>query len=233
MADNAPDPKPVAAAPAPASADIDRLTGALTRQALDVAAGAAVAAAAADGELIAFGYVGLDGFALLKEAYGSVVTDHLLRETAGRITECLRPQDVVGRVERDEFMIVFRGLTSKFETLALASKLRTSIAEPMRAGKAEERLAPSCGIAQYPANGKTVDELRAAAAKSMLTLQVALRSAGVATAQEGVNRARRGVEAAQLALEEAEAAFEETVAIAAAAEEVAAAAAAAGAQAAS
>jgi diguanylate cyclase (GGDEF)-like protein len=233
MPDNAPDHKPVAAAPAPASADIDRLTGALTRQALDVAAGAAVAAAAADGELIAFGYIGLDGFALLKEAYGSVVTDHLLRETAGRIAECLRPQDVVGRVERDEFMIVFRGLASKFETLALASKLRTSIAEPMRAGKAEERLAPSCGIAQYPANGKTVDDLRTAAAKSMLTLQVALRSASVATAQEGVNRARRAVEAAQLALEEAEAAFEETVAVAAAAEEVAAAAAAAGAEAAS
>ena len=92
----------------------------------------------------------------------------------------------------------------------------------MRAGKSEERLAPSCGIAQYPANGKTVDELRAAAAKSMLTLQVALRSASVATAQEGVNRARRALEAAQRALEEAEAAFEETVAVAAAAEEVAA-----------
>jgi diguanylate cyclase (GGDEF)-like protein len=223
MADKAPDPKPAAVA----SADVDRLTGALTRKALDLAAAAAVAAAAGDGELIAFGYIGLDGFALLKEAYGSVVTDHLLRETAGRIAECLRPQDVVGRVERDEFMIVFRGLTSKFETLALASKLRTSIAEPMRAGKAEERLAPSCGIAQYPANGKTVEELRAAAAKSMRTLQVALRSASVATAQEGVNRARRAIEAAQLALEEAEAAFEDTVAIAAAAEEIAAQAAAA------
>jgi diguanylate cyclase (GGDEF)-like protein len=226
MADKAPtiDPKPAHAA---ALADIDRLTGALNRAALDKAADAAVVAAA-DGELVAFGYIGLDGFALLKEEYGSVVTDHLLRETANRIAENLRPQDVVGRVERDEFMIVFRGLTSKFETLALASKLRTSIAEPMRAGKSEERLAPSCGIAQYPANGKTVDDLRAAAAKSMLTLQVALRSAAVATAQEAVNRARRGVEAAQVALEEAEAAFEESVAMAAAAEEVSQAAAAAG-----
>ena len=227
MADKAtaPDPKLATATQAAPSADIDRLTGALTRQALDVAAQAAVVAAA-EGELIAFGYIGIDGFALLKEAYGSVVTDHLLRETAVRIAECVRPQDVVGRVERDEFMIVFRGLTSKFETLALASKLRTSIAEPMRAGKSEERLAPSCGIAQYPANGKTVDELRAAAAKSMLTLQVALRSASVATAQEAVNRARQAVEAAQLALDEAEAAFEETVAVATAAEEVAAQAAA-------
>jgi diguanylate cyclase (GGDEF)-like protein len=226
MADKAPtpDPKPAAAA---ANPDIDRLTGALTRPALDRAAEAALAAGA-EGELIAFGYIGLDGFALLKEEYGSVVTDHLLRETATRIAECLRPQDVVGRVERDEFMIVFRELTSKFETLALASKLRTSIAEPMRAGKSEERLAPSCGIAQYPANGKSVDELRAAAAKSMQTLQVALRSAAVATAQEGVNRARRALEAAATALEEAEAAFEETVAVAAAAEDAAQAAAAAG-----
>jgi diguanylate cyclase (GGDEF)-like protein len=227
MADKAPnpDPKPVAA-PAAANADADRLTGVLTRQALERAADAAVAAAA-DGELIAFGYIGFDGFALLKEAYGSVVTDHLLREAAGRIAACLRPQDVVGRVERDEFMVVFRELTSKFETLALASKLRTSIAEPMRAGKAEERLAPSCGIAQYPANGKTADELRTAAAKAMLTLQVALRSASVAAAQENVGKARRALDAAAVALEEAEAAFEETVAVAAAAEDAAQAAASA------
>lgn len=211
MADNAPNPTP----------DVDRLTGTLTREALDRACEAAVAAAA-DGELIAFGYIGMDGFTLLREAYGAVVTDHLLRETADRIEECLRPQDVVGRVERDEFMIVFRGLTSKFETLALASKLRTSIAEPMQAGKSEERLLPSCGIAQYPANGKTVDELRSAAKKAMLTLQVALRSASVAAAQENVNRARRALEAAAQALEEAEASYEETIAVAAAAEEAAA-----------
>jgi diguanylate cyclase len=219
MADKAPnpDPKPSTAA-ASADPNVDRLTGVLTRHAIDRAAEEAVSAAAS-GELVAFGYIGFDGFALLREAYGSVVTDHLLREAAGRIAECLRPQDAVGRVERDEFMIVFRELSSKFETLALASKLRTSIAEPMRAGKAEERLAPSCGIAQYPVNGKTVDELRAAAAKAMLTLQVALRSAAVAAAQDAVNRARRAVQAAAAALEEAEAAYEETVAVAAAAEE--------------
>ncbi|HEY5349258.1 MAG TPA: GGDEF domain-containing protein [Candidatus Lustribacter sp.] len=202
--------------------EIDRLTGALARPALDAAAEAAIAAAAGEGELVAFGYIGLDGFALLKDAYGGVVTDHLLRETASRIAECLRPQDVVGRVERDEFMIVFRALTSKFETLALASKLRTRIAEPMRAGTSEACLAPSCGIAQYPANGRTVDELRTAAAKSMLTLQVALRSASVAAAQETVNRARRALAAATLSLEGAEAAYEATVALAAAAEEDAA-----------
>jgi diguanylate cyclase (GGDEF)-like protein len=226
MAEKAPNSKPAAANPV-TNPDIDRLTGALSREALDTAAAAAVGAAA-EGELIAFGYVGLDGFALLKEEYGSVVTDHLLRETATRIRDSLRPQDVVGRVDRDEFMIVFRELTSKFETLALASKLRTSIAEPMRAGKTEERLAPSCGIAQYPANGKAVDELRDAARKSMLTLQVALRSTAVATAQEAVNRARAGVDAANAALAEAEAAFEETVAVAAAAEDAAQTAVAAG-----
>ena len=207
------------------SPEIDRLTGVLTRPALDAAAEAAVAAAA-EGELVAFGYIGLDGFGILKVEYGSVVTDHLLRETAVRIMACIRPQDVVGRVERDEFMVVFRELTSKFETLALASKLRTAIAEPMRAGKTEEYLAPSCGIAQYPANGKTVDELRTAAAKSMLTLQVALRSASVAAAQEAVNRARAALEAAAIFLEETEAKYEEAVAIAAAAEEAAEAAAA-------
>lgn len=227
MADKAPAPNTKPAAATAANPDVDRLTGALTRPALDAAAEAAVAAAA-DGELVAFGYIGLDGFSLLKEAYGSVVTDHLLRETATRIAGCLRPQDVLGRVERDEFMVVFRELSSKFETLALSSKLRAAIAEPMRAGKADERLAPSCGIAQYPANGKTADDLREHARKTMLTLQVALRSASVAAAQEAVNKARQAVEAAQTALQEAEAAYEDVVAMAAGAEEAAQAAAVAG-----
>ena len=201
--------------PAP-SGDIDRLTGALTRPAVEAAREAAIAAAA-EGELIAAGYVGLDGFTVLNETYGGVVTDHLLRDVAGRIQECLRPQDSVGRVERDEFLIVFRGLTSKFETLALSSKIRSKIAEPARAGKTEFLLAPSCGIAQYPVNGKTVDELLAAAATAMRTLQVALRSAGVAAAQDLVNKARAAVDAANAELAKAEEVYEEAVAAAAAA----------------
>jgi diguanylate cyclase (GGDEF)-like protein len=210
-----PDNQPAASPKAAPSGDLDRLTGALTGPAIDAAAEAALAAAG-EGELIAFGYIGLDGFPLLLEAYGGVVTDHLLRETGTRIKECLRPQDAVGRIERDEFLIVFRGLTSKFETLALASKLRTRIAEPMRAGKRDFILAPSCGIAQYPGNGKTVDDLRAAATNAMRTLQVALRSAAVAAAQEVVNRARAAADAAQAELARAEQAYEDAVATAAA-----------------
>jgi diguanylate cyclase (GGDEF)-like protein len=228
MAAKEPSPSPKAVP----SGDIDRLTGALTRPAIEAATEAAIAAAAAGGEIIAVGYVGLDAFAALVEEYGGVVTDHLVRDVANRIAECLRPQDAVGRVERDEFMIVFRGLTSKFETLALSSKLRAKIAEPARAGKTEFRLAPRCGIAQYPANGKTVDELRVAAANAMRTLQVALRTAGVAAAQELVNKARAAVDAANAELAQAEAAYEEAVAQAAAASAAEAAATAAAAAAA-
>jgi diguanylate cyclase (GGDEF)-like protein len=211
----APDAKPPAAPKPQPDGDIDRLTGTLKRPAIDAAAEAAIGAAA-EGELIALGYIGFDGFELLLDAYGGVVTDHLLREAANRIKECLRPQDQLGRVERNEFLVVFRGLTSKFETLALASKLRTKIAEPIRAGKGEIILAPSCGIAQYPAHGKTVDDLRTAAANAMRTLQIALRSAGVAAAQEVVNRARAVVEAAVAELAKAEQAYEDAVATAAA-----------------
>jgi diguanylate cyclase (GGDEF)-like protein len=205
------------------SPDRDRLTATLSPAAIDAAAQAAVTAAA-DGELIAIGYIGIDHFALLNETYGSVVTDQLIRQVAARIQESLRPQDVVGRVERAEFMIVFRKLSTKFETLALASRLRTSIAEPMRAGTSEERLAPGCGIAQFPANGKTVEELRAYAAKSMQTLLIAMRSQSVATAQEAINKARATVDAAQAELEAAEAAYEQAVAHVAAANAAAAAA---------
>jgi diguanylate cyclase (GGDEF)-like protein len=211
------DPAPKPARAAAADGDTDRLTGTLTATAITAKAEAAIAAAAG-GEIIAIGYVGVDHFDLLNETYGSLVTDHIVREIATRIQENLRAHDFVGRVERDEFMIVFRQLASKFETFPLASKIRTAIAEPMRAGTDTETLSPGCGIAQYPANGKTVDELRSFAANAMHTLLIAMRTAGVAAAQENINKARAAVEAAQKTLEEAEAAYEEAVALVAASE---------------
>jgi len=210
-------PAPKAAPVMRTDGDNDRLTGVLTKAAIEAKAEAALAAAAG-GENVAIGYVGVDHFFLLNEAYGSLVTDHILKDIATRIQENLRPQDSVGRCERDEFMVVFRELTSKFETFALSSKIRTAIAEPMRAGTDEERLSPGCGIAQFPANGKTVNELRTFAANAMRTLLVAMRTAGVVVAQENINKARANVAAAHAALEEAEAAYEEAVAFVAAAD---------------
>jgi diguanylate cyclase (GGDEF)-like protein len=209
------DKAPAKAAPVPG--DTDRLTGALTQEAIDGKAEAALAAAAG-GENVAIGYIGVDHFELLNETYGSLVTDHLVREIATRIQENLRAQDSVGRIGRNEFMVVFRELTSKFETFALSSKIRSAIAEPMRAGGGEERLSPGCGIAQYPANGKTVEELRTYAANAMRALLIAMRSATVKEAQDKINRARANVDAAQAALEEAEKAYEEAVALVAASE---------------
>ena len=210
------DPAKPASVAAPAG-DVDRLTAVLTQAAIEAKAEAAVSAGAG-GENVALGYIGIDHFELLNDAYGSLVTDHLLREIATRIQENLRPQDSVGRFGRNEFLIVFRELTSKFETFALSSKIRTAIAEPMRAGQGDERLSPGCGIAQYPANGKSAGELRTYAVNAMKTLLVAMRNATVVEAQEKINKARANVDAAQAALEEAQGAYEEAVALVAASE---------------
>lgn len=208
---------PTKPAAAPASGDIDRLTGVLNHAAIEASVEAAVSAGAG-GENIAIGYIGIDHFELLNETYGSLVTDHLLRDIATRIHENLRPHDTLGRVGRNEFMVVFRELASKFESFALSAKIRTAIAEPIRAGQSDERLSPGCGIAQYPANGKTVAELRTYAENGMRTLLVAMRNATVVEAQEKIDRARANVEAAQAALEEAHAAYEAAVALVAASE---------------
>jgi diguanylate cyclase (GGDEF)-like protein len=195
--------------------DNDRLTGALSKKAITEAAEVALKAAAG-GENVAIGYIGVDHFHVITEEYGSLVTDHVLRDIAGRIRENLRPQDSLGRFERNEFLVVFRELTSKFETLALSSKIRAAIAAPIRAGSDELELSPGCGIAQFPANGKSFHELEQYAANAMRTLLVAMRHQNVQQAQDKVNQMRAAVDAAQAALEEAERAYEEALAIVAA-----------------
>ena len=211
VAKNAPKPEPAG----PQEPGPDRLTGALNKAAVDLALEEAMLAAA-EGELVAVGYLGLDGFAALNEAQGSLVTDHLLRDVVVRVRECLREQDVVGRYTRDEFVIIFRALTSKFETLALSSRLRARLSEPMRAGTNDVKLGPACGIANYGVNGTTPEALVAAAEKTMQTLKIAMRTAAVVAAQEVVTKAQAAVEAAIAEVARAEEAYEAAVALVAA-----------------
>ena len=216
-----PPPAPVEETPPTAVEQVldltrDQLTGLYSASGIEDVLAKAIEEATASGELIAVGYVGLDGLAHVHEEYGRLISDQVVREIGRRIGEAVREVDVVGRITLDEYLIVFRGLANRIEAMALGARLRVQIAEPVRAGRITYTPLASCGVAHHPADGTTVAALRAKAQATMQTMTIALREAVARKAREDAERAAR--EAAE---REAAAAAEKAAAEAAALAETA------------
>jgi diguanylate cyclase (GGDEF)-like protein len=167
----------------------DQLTGHLNTAGIEAELDRAIAEATESGERIAVGYIGLDGLREIDDEYGRLISDQIVREIGARIAEIVRENDVVGRCTVNEFLIVFRGLASRLEALALASRLRVHLADPIRAGRIVYEPRASCGMAHHPADGTTVAGLRTNAESAMHAMVVATRQAAERKRREDVERA--------------------------------------------
>jgi diguanylate cyclase (GGDEF)-like protein len=115
-------------------------------------------------------------FALLRMEFSSRHTLHdprssrcneaLLKIVAARLNRAARAEDVVCRLEGDEFACLVPGPPSRVQLAALASALFDAVSGPLRIGTLEFSLQLNTGIALFPADGATADALldRAAAA---------------------------------------------------------------------
>jgi diguanylate cyclase (GGDEF)-like protein len=89
----------------------------------------------------------LDHFKHINDTYGHLTGDAVLKETARRITSCVRPYDTVGRYGGEEFLVVAPGSDDR-GTLALAERIRKTIeSAPVLADAAAVRVTASCGVA--------------------------------------------------------------------------------------
>lgn len=94
----------------------------------------------------------LDHFKSVNDTYGHLIGDAVLKETARRITSCVRPYDTVGRYGGEEFLVVVPG-SDGHGTLALAERIRKAIeSEPVPADATPVRVTVSCGVAVSKGN---------------------------------------------------------------------------------
>ena len=103
--------------------------------------------ALADPDAVAVLFVDLDGFKLVNDALGHSVGDAVLVEVAARLLASVRPQDVVGRLGGDEFLVVCRDLDDRAEALAVAHRIEQALAEPVAQIPEDVVLSASVGIA--------------------------------------------------------------------------------------
>jgi len=104
-------------------------------------------------------YVDLDGFKPINELHGHDAGDELLRIVAARLTRSVRAEDMVSRLEGDEFACLLGGLAGREQLSRVACKLFDAVSAHVKIGKLKLTVRPSIGIAMCPAHGTTAEAL--------------------------------------------------------------------------
>gem|GEM_PF-6825415 len=138
----------------------DPLTGLLNRAAFTEALAQALARARR-GSAGSLGllFLDLDGFKDINDNFGHGVGDLLLMEVAARLNLARRETDTVGRFGGDEFLLLLDDPDGDSGSLAAAERLVESMRAPFFLAGQELRLSVSIGVAQYPDDGATTEEL--------------------------------------------------------------------------
>lgn len=122
-----------------------------------------MAAAQAEGTRLALLFIDLDHFKRVNDSLGHLVGDTLLRTVSARILASLRSTDLVARFGGDEFMVLLHGGPSQeqqhHDVDEVARKLLSAIEVPVTAEGRPISVTPSIGVAFFPGDASTPDEL--------------------------------------------------------------------------
>jgi diguanylate cyclase (GGDEF)-like protein len=95
----------------------------------------------------------------VNDTLGHDAGDTLLREAAKRIQACVRDSDTVARMGGDEFTVVLGNVRTKNSKDRVAKKIVEAIASPFVLNGKSCSVSVSIGIALYPDNGETAEQL--------------------------------------------------------------------------
>ncbi len=137
----------------------DILTGlpnrALFRDRLDLA----LIQAKRNGNPLAVMFIDLDRFKLVNDSMGHTKGDELLRQVAGRLKQSIRGSDTLARVGGDEFVLLLPSYRERKDVSAIADKILECLNRPFHLNGHELHISASVGIAIYPEDGNTLDDL--------------------------------------------------------------------------
>jgi diguanylate cyclase (GGDEF)-like protein len=140
-------------------AHFDALTGLPNRYHLVSLLDDRLARARANGGMVAVLFIDLDHFKQTNDTLGHGAGDRLLQGAALRIRAAVRTNDVVARFGGDEFVVVFDDVDGTETVARRAQALVDELSRPFEVGAHGLYLGASVGIAMFPADAETGEDL--------------------------------------------------------------------------
>lgn len=137
----------------------DPLTGLPNRRAFEECLAESLQAAKINGSGVGLAFLDLDGFKDINDALGHPVGDELLRHVAETLRHSVRQSDFVGRLAGDEFVVIIRHLDSPQVLERIAEQIIEKRRQPVLLAGQKNVVTTSVGLACYPADAETAEEL--------------------------------------------------------------------------
>ncbi|MGD9971146.1 MAG: EAL domain-containing protein [Sulfuricurvum sp.] len=112
-----------------------------------------------NGSMIAVLFLDLDHFKEVNDSLGHSVGDQLLKDVAGLLGRILRPSDTVARFGGDEYAILIEGMENEHPVVDTINAIMLQFKETIRIDPFRFFITASIGVAMYPQNGRSAEEL--------------------------------------------------------------------------
>lgn len=131
----------------------DALTGLPNRNLLQERIDLALRDAREHRHIVALLFIDLDGFKQVNDSLGHPIGDRFLKHVSNAFAACARPQDTLGRMGGDEFLLLMPDLPDARLADIAAQRLLDALQTPFLYDGHELRLTASIGISLFPRDG--------------------------------------------------------------------------------
>ncbi|HEU4781583.1 MAG TPA: EAL domain-containing protein [Steroidobacteraceae bacterium] len=145
----------------------DALTGLPNRVLLDDRLDQAIVHAERDQQQFAVLLLDLDRFKFINDSLGHRAGDELLNQVARRLQSVVRKADTVARIGGDEFVLVLGAAAARSDAERVAREAIDALKGPIRISGVDLHTSTSIGIAFYPVDGRSAENLIAHADAAM------------------------------------------------------------------
>lgn len=117
---------------------------------------------------VAVCYLDLDNFKRINDRLGSKAGDYILVRIAKRLQKFLRADDVIARIDGDEFVIILKEINSREEAELIITRIRETVTTPIVFETEVVAVTTSIGITVYPEDCSSKEILLSHAHQAML-----------------------------------------------------------------
>ncbi len=118
-------------------------------------------------EKLAVMIIDIDNFKNINTVYGEFVGDLVLKEVSKRIRSVLRGRDVLARFGNDEFAVLSFDIKSNSDVMKIITRIKETLNKPIKVDGRDLFLSVSIGVAIYPDDGRSAEEIIASAVSAL------------------------------------------------------------------